>query len=160
MSTNFVTPQNIFVELDEIITQPVNRELLFLVPMVQVAWAHGIVSGREKRMVFDAAREDGIDVKDPLNDTLNEWLIYQPSRRFFDECLEQLRQILQEMTVKDRESAKSKLISRCTKVAGIAGDERLDTDGYISAEELQTLARIMDIINYRAQKPLAEMRKL
>ena len=37
------------------------RALLFLIPLVQVAWAHGGVSPREALCIFEAAREDGID---------------------------------------------------------------------------------------------------
>ncbi len=134
----------------------IEQRHLFLVPLVQVAWGHGIVSTREKHLIYKAAREDGIDERHPLNDTLGDLLINQPSRRFFDDCLEQLSEILFRMTVSERGRNRSKLISRCTQVAEVTGDERFDTDGGISDEERQSLAYIISGLEYRPPKAAAD----
>jgi hypothetical protein len=131
----------------------IEQKLLFLVPLVQIAWSHGIVSTREKRLIFDAAREDGIDERHSLNEKLGEWLVYQPSRRFFNDCLNNLADVLRQMTNKEREQKKSKLLSRCVAVAAVAGDERFDDDiGNISAEERQSLRQILGTLDSSPQK--------
>ncbi len=61
--------------------------LLFLVPLIETAWAHGAIARNEKQLIFTAAREEQIDEKHPLNGTLDELLIYQPGQQFFDGCL-------------------------------------------------------------------------
>lgn len=118
------------------------RRLLFLAPLVQVAWSHGVVSTRERYLIFKAAREEGIDERSPLNETLHEWLIYQPSRRFFHDCLEKLGNTLREMTVHDRGEQRKKLLARCRNIAQVSGDEHFDFGDGISVEERRLLAEI------------------
>lgn len=129
------------------------RKLLFLAPLVQIAWSHGIVSTGEKRLIFNAAREDGIDERHPLNEKLGEWLVYQPSRKFFNDCLNNLAENLRQMPNKERERQKSKLLSRCIAVAAVTGDERFDDDiGSISAVERGLLTQILETLDCRPQK--------
>ena len=133
----------------------IEQRLLFLVPLVQVAWSHGIVSTREKHLIFEAARADGIDERHAHNDTLDKWLNDQPNRQFYSDSLERLSGILQQMTVRNRESERSKLLSRCTRVAAVTNDERFDCDGSISAEERGLLAQIVAGLDYHPPKAVA-----
>lgn len=117
------------------------RALLFVLPLIQVAWAHGAISPREALTIFAIAREDGIDATHWFNEKIDSFLVYQPSIRFFDEALGVIKETLSGMTVKEREAAIAKLLSRCEKVAASAGDRSpMDVDHRISAEE----RRVMD----------------
>ena len=123
-------------------------QLLFLTPLVQIAWAHGAISPRERQLVFEAARAEGIDERDPLNDRLADWLINQPSRKFFDDCLELINERLRQMTVKEREARKSEILARGTGVAASAGGKSLmDIKHHISPEERETLNKISAAMN-------------
>ena len=123
--------------------------LLFLVPLVQTAWAHDAISAREKRVIFDAARREGVDERSPLNETLGDWLMYQPGKRFFDECLRLIEEQLREMTVKEREQARKQIYKRCHAVAAASGDaRRADVRHFVSPEEEQSLAGIAEAIGY------------
>lgn len=123
------------------------KTLLFLIPLVQTAWAHGAVASREKHLIFEAARQDSIDARDPINDTLEKFLIYQPSRDFFDECLSLINQILSQMPVKERSKMRLKIITRCQAVAASAGDKSpMDINNHISAEEKFLLERYKEIL--------------
>lgn len=133
----------------------IEQRLLFLVPLVQVAWSHGIVSTREKHLVYEAARADGIDDQHAHNDILSKWLNDQPNRQFYNDSLERLSGILHGMTVRNRESERSKLLSRCTRVAAVTNDERFDCDGSISAEERGLLAQIVAGLEYHPPKTVA-----
>ena len=135
----------------------IEQRLLFLVPLVQVAWSHGIVSKREKHLIFEAARADGIDERHSHNNTLDKWLNDQPSRQFYNDSLERLSAILHRMTVRERESEREKLLSRCTRVAAVTNDERFDCDGSISAEERGLLAQIVAGLDYRPPKIVGGM---
>lgn len=122
--------------------------MLFLMPLVQMAWAHGAISPREKQIIFEAAREENIDERHALNDTLDQWLVYQPSRRFFDECLSLIKNTLQAMTVKEREQKRDKIFERCRRVASAAGDKSLmDVNHRISPEEKELLTTMMQSLN-------------
>ena len=117
--------------------------LLFLMPLVQMAWAHGAISPREKRVIFDAAREEGIDHRSSLNDTLDKWLVYQPSRVFYVDCLGLIKTTLQTMTVKERGKKRDKLFERCRTVAASAGGKSLmDVNHHISEEERELLTEL------------------
>ena len=127
--------------------EELENELLFLMPLVQTAWAHGAIAAREKHLIFEAAREDGIDERDSINDRLDNYLTNQPSLNFFHECLSKIAGILQAMTVNERESLKSKIIKRCRNVADSAGgNSKMDVSAFTSAEERATLAQIGEAI--------------
>jgi len=120
-------------------------QLLFLVPLVQTAWAHGAIARSEKNLIFEAAREDEVDARSPLNDQLDYWLVYQPSRQFFLECLDEIMAVLQCMTVREREAMKTKIINRCHRIAGSAGgNHSMDVSSFISPEEEETLLEIAE----------------
>ncbi len=124
-----------------------DTSLLFLIPLVQMAWVHGAISPREKQVIFDAAREEGIDHRSSLNDTIDNWLVYQPSRQFYDECLLLIQTELQSMTVKERDQKRNKLLTRCQTVAASAGDRSpLDVNHRISLEEKELLAELKEIL--------------
>ena len=121
--------------------------LLFLMPLVQMAWAHGAISPREKRVIFDAAREEGIDHRSSLNDTLDKWLVYQPSRSFYVDCLGLIKSKLQTMTVKDRVKKRDRLLERCRTVAVSAGGKSLmDVNHHISEEERELLTELEQVL--------------
>lgn len=125
-------------------------ELLFLVPLVQIAWAHGAISPRERQLVFEAARAEGIDERDALNDCLADWLINQPSRKFFDDSLQLINEKLLQMTVKERELRKASILASGTRVAASAGGKSLmDIEHHISPEERETLNEISAMMDYR-----------
>ena len=124
--------------------------LLFLVPLVETAWAHGAIARNEKQMIFEAAREENIDEKHFLNDALDELLTYQPGRRFFDDSLSLIKSHLVAMTVKERELKLVKLIRRCREIAAAAGgNSSMDVDNFTSEEELAVLARLASELNFQ-----------
>lgn len=128
--------------------------LLFLVPLVQTAWAHDAISNREKRVIFDAARGEGIDERSPLNETLGDWLVYQPGKRFYEQCLALIDERLSEMTVKERETTRKKIYRHCHAVAAASGGtRRADVQRFVSREESQSLAAIADAIGYQTPQP-------
>lgn len=121
--------------------------LLNLMPLVQIAWAHGAISKREKHLIFSAARADSIDERDLLNDTLDDLLTYQPNRNFFDRCLDRIREELRLMTVKDRTFLRDKILDRCRGVAASAGEKTpMDVNHHISLEEKELLRRFEEIL--------------
>lgn len=124
--------------------------LLFLAPLVETAWAHGAVARSEKQLIFEAARAEGIDEKNALNETLDDLLMYQPGREFFDSCLKLIKAELASMTVKTRELKLAKLVKRCRRIAAAAGgNSAMDVDKFTSPEERAVLTRLTAELNFR-----------
>ena len=128
--------------------------LLFLIPLIETAWAHGAIARNEKHLIFTAAREEQIDEKHFLNETLDELLVYQPGREFFDDCLSLIKTELAAMTVKEREPKRAKLINRCREIAAAAaGNSVMDVDKSTSPEEREVLVRLASELNFREDSP-------
>lgn len=96
-------------------------KLLFLVPIVQVAWAEGKVTNRERRLIFAAAREQDIEENSLAYQKLADWLIERPAEEFFDESLQLIRMILQTLPREKQQESKINLFSHCTEVAAASG---------------------------------------
>lgn len=124
--------------------------LLFLVPLIETAWAHGAIARNEKQLIFTAAREEQIDEKHFLNETLDELLVYQPGQQFFDDCLSLIKSELTKMPVRERDATRSKLVSRCREIAAAAaGNSVMDVGKSTSPEEREVLARLASELDFR-----------
>ena len=139
---------NLFANIENI-NGLTNEEisLLFLTPLVQTAWVCGAVSPREKQVIYTAAREESIDERHQFNDIIDEWLNYQPSQLFFEGCLALINNSLEQMTVKERNLKKAKILARCNQVASSAGTKSLmDIDHHISPQETHLLNRLREVL--------------
>lgn len=138
----------IFANIDEI--GKLSEEeisLLFLTPLVQTAWVCGGVSPREKQVIYKVAREESIDERHQFNDVIDEWLSYQPSQIFFEDCLQLINDSLQKMTVVNRNAVKTKILERCNRVAASAGGKSLmDINHHISPNEAHLLNRLREVL--------------
>lgn len=122
--------------------------LLHLVPLIQTAWVCNAISKREKQIIYSAARKDSIDERHEFNDIIDEWLSYQPSQKFFDDCLLIISNSFQEMTVKERNSLKSKILGGCNEVAASAGGKSLmDVNHHVSLKEKKLLNKLTEFLN-------------
>lgn len=127
--------------------------LLFLIPLVETAWAHGAIARSEKHLIFEAAREEKIDEKHLLNETLDELLTYQPGREFFASCLELIKAELEKMIIAQREPIRARLINRCRRVAAVAGSNSpMDVSNFTSSEEREVLTRLVSELSFREEK--------
>lgn len=139
---------NVFTDvesIDELTEQ--EKSLLFLTPLIQTAWVCGGVSPREKQVIYKAAREESIDERHQFNDIIDEWLKYQPSQIFFDDCIALINNSLEKMTVKERNLLKTKILQRCNQVAASAGGKSLmDINHHISPNEEHLLNRLREVL--------------
>lgn len=95
--------------------------LLHLVPLVQVAWAEGDVSKRERELIFEAARLRGIEVRSAAHIKLVGWLERRPSEEFFHKTLAVIQAILHALPPEKQEGSKRDLIAYCTRIAEASG---------------------------------------
>ncbi|HWQ32997.1 MAG TPA: hypothetical protein VNQ79_09080 [Blastocatellia bacterium] len=95
--------------------------LLYLVPLVQVAWAEGGVSRSERELILKAARLRGIEPGSAAYERLTEWLDERPSEEFFERTLRLISTMLQALPPEEREADRRDLVAYCTRVAEVSG---------------------------------------
>jgi hypothetical protein len=132
--------------------------LLHLVPLVQVAWAEGRVTKRERLLILEAARLHGIEESHPEYERLQGWLDFEPIPEFFDKSLGLIRAMLHTLPAHLREAARHDLISLCTRVAEISGGEMRFSGGgrRICDQELEIVKRIAIELSREKQQELLD----
>jgi tellurite resistance protein len=135
-----VADTEILQDLQELGYTPETVSLLYLVPLVEVAWAEGGVSDRERELIVEAARARGIEAGSTADALLTEWFTTEPSEQVFERNLRVIRAILAARPEAEREASRSDLLSTATAVAEASGGVL----GFraVSPEERALLARI------------------
>ncbi len=124
-------------------------ELRKVVPLVEVAWADGTITQRERQMIFDSLVGMNIPDSEENLRTLANWLDLRPDDSFFAEALHEIRNEIAAADPDAGTKQKYDIISRCTLVAEASGGEI----GFVSAgvricdEEIQTVKQIARILN-------------
>lgn len=135
-----------------------SEELLKLVPLVEVAWADGRVTKKERKLIFDSFFDLGIR---PTNDNIQRllsWLKLSPNGDFLHRSLESLKERFESLSEDERAKEKYTLISQCTLVAEASGGTSEFPAGgsRICNEEIVAVKRIASILNgafVRGKKP-------
>jgi hypothetical protein len=114
--------------------------LLHLVPLVQMAWAEGSVSDRERDLIVEAARARGIEAGSAADAQLAAWLTTRPSQALFDQTLRAIRTILEAGTSDARDASQRDLLAHLTTIASASGG--ILGFGKVSPEEQEVLSRV------------------
>lgn len=136
-------------ELQEVGVTPDNLALLHLAPLVEVAWAEGEVTRRERELILAMAERRGVAADDRAYQLLTEWPNVDPGAEFFDRADRGARALLDTMEPTAREAAKKDLVKSCTLVAEAAGG--ILGMVAISPEERQALKHITSRLTEKQQ---------
>lgn len=139
--------------------------LLYLVPLVRVAWSEGRITRRERLLITEVARLHGI-APDTLADArLQGWLTFEPTAEFYENSFASLRGLLALLPSEKSRASRRDLISLCTRVAEASGGERDFVAGgsRICPEEVATIKRVTaelhsEDVNDAAERQRAENR--
>ncbi len=96
-------------------------ELLYQVPLVQVAWASGDVTVREREWVLKLAELRGVSPESRAYQQLCDWLERRPSEEFFQTSLRIIGYLFDTLSEKERLTARVNLVNFCTRIAVISG---------------------------------------
>lgn len=133
--------------------------LLFMVPLVQVAWAEGFVQAGEKRVILRYAEGFQIENDEENLRQLAIWLDERPSDEFCDESLEDLQIILVNIPAKKAAYLRGILQTGCIEVANAAGEiGLLRSRSRIQREEKELLKELGDRLGLRIQAVLNPVR--
>ena len=92
-----------------------------LAPLVQVAWAEGEVTDREREKVLRIATERGIDPSSPAYAQFQGWLRKRPADAIFDTAVEAIKTGLSVLTPAERADRIKWIVDACREVASASG---------------------------------------
>lgn len=95
--------------------------VLYLVPLIQVAWSDGNVSPIERDKVLEIARLHGIKAGSAAHERLRAWLSERPSHWFFETCLRGIKAMLADRPSLEAQALRRDLVWYCTRVASASG---------------------------------------
>lgn len=116
--------------------------LLELAPPLQVAWADGSVSTRERELLLRIAAREHVAQNSPAHVQLGTWFDHRPSAHLFGASLHAIRGILSSLQPEIRASLRRKLINDCRTIAAASGG-LLGWSRAVSNEEQQIVERIV-----------------
>jgi len=115
--------------------------LVYLVPLVQVAWADGGLTAREREHIETAAHGRGIEVGSGADRQLLEWLHTPPPDEFFRGTLQVVRRLLDALPAAERATKQRELLVSCYGIAA-ASRGLLGLAREVSKAELAVLKTI------------------
>ena len=92
-----------------------------MAPAVQVAWAEGAVSDRERETLLRLARERGVEAGSPAHAQLQEWLRVRPMDQLFDAALEAIKTGLSVLPPAEHADRVKQIVEACRQVAAASG---------------------------------------
>jgi hypothetical protein len=128
-----------------------------LAPLVQVAWAEGKVTDRERDTVLRLAAARGVEAGTPAHAQLLKWLQERPSDELFDTAVEVIKDGLALLAPGEREERLKRLVQACQEVAEASGGlaKVLGLASGVSGEEeglLEAIAATLRGERLRAQE--------
>ena len=116
-----VADAQLLADLQELGYTPETISLLHLVPLVQMAWAEGHVSMRERDLIIEAARARGVEADSAADAQLKGWLASRPSEALFTTTLRAIAAMLASRPESEREAGRADLMSYLTSIASASG---------------------------------------
>ena len=95
--------------------------LLELAPPIQVAWADGSVSTRERELLWKIAAREHVAQGSPAYAQLGMWIDQRPSTDLFEASLRAMSDILNSLQPDARAALRRKLIADCAAIAEASG---------------------------------------
>ena len=119
--------------------------LLDLIPLVEVVWADGNVSIRERDVILEAALRRGFSYGDPAYRQLVAWLAAKPTDALFRASLRALSVALLNLPLNAQNDFRQRLLDGCRRVAAVSGGI-WGRGGTMSAAERRSLANIAEML--------------
>ncbi len=110
--------------LEDLFQMGLDRETvvaLTLFPLVQIAWADGFPSTKDRTAVLDSVHEAGICEGTPCHRMIEEWLNHRPSSRLWSDWSVYAKSVCGKISPQARESLKTQTLTRAKRVASASG---------------------------------------
>lgn len=116
---------------------------LLLVPLVEVAWADGVLEERERKAVLEAAANTGITPGRASYDLLERWLDERPDGRLLEVWGEYVVGVASRLDEQGRHTLHDEILGNARRVAEAAGGI-LGFGNKVSEQERAVLNRLED----------------
>lgn len=134
-------------ELELLGFTPDTLSLLPIVPLVQVGWAEGGVTGAERAQIVAVARTRGITPGSPADRLLDDWLARQPPETVFKHATRLIRAMLAAHSGEMHDLSADDLVRYCEAIAAASGG--ILGIGKVSVEEREALRQIAEQLQTR-----------
>jgi hypothetical protein len=148
-ATTGVADAQLLQDLQELGYTAETISLLHLVPLLQMAWAEGNVSMRERDLIIEAARARGIESGSAADQQLAGWLAKRPSEELFTTTLRAIRAMLESRPEAERQAGAKDLLSYLTSIATASGG--VLGFGAVNDEERAVLARVTQELDKKSK---------
>ncbi len=92
-------------------------ELLHMLPLVEVAWASGVMTEKHRAAILKVARMRGIQENSLSDEKLMQWIDEKPSDELFGASLRAIRLILEALPPEERKHERDDLLAHCNQIA-------------------------------------------
>jgi hypothetical protein len=116
-----IQDESILDKLAELEIRPGTWAALALIPLVEVAWADGRVSEKERRAVLSAAEANGIAKGSAAHELLESWLGARPDPRFLEAWGAYIVEICSNLSAAERSALESEILERAIQVGKAEG---------------------------------------
>ena len=116
-----ISDTEIIDKLAELGIAPDTWAALSLIPLVEVAWADGRVSEKERRAVLSAAEANGIAKGSAAHELLESWLGVRPDPRFLEAWGAYIVEICSNLSAAERSALESEILERAIQVGKAEG---------------------------------------
>ena len=115
-----------------------------LAPLVQVAWAEGKVTDRERETIQRLAAGRGVEDGSPAQAQLLEWLRVRPADVLFETAIEAIKSGLSALPPDEREARITRIVQACREVSEASGGiaKALGVGSGVSTEEKSVLEAV------------------
>ncbi len=115
--------------------------VLFLIPLLQVAWSDGGIADRERALLLEAARAHGVTEGTPAHAKLSEWLAAPPPPQLVERALQVIRDLMAFQSAGARQHTTDRLLNACERIASASGGF-LGLGSKISPDEAAVMKRV------------------
>jgi hypothetical protein len=129
---------DLLARLAELGIRPETLAALTLIPLIETAWADGVMHEKERDAVLHGATTSGISLGSASYRLLELWTIERPACEIGEIWREFIAAITESLNVRQLTALRSKVIGRAWAVANAAG-AFLDATPSVSAEEQAVL---------------------
>jgi hypothetical protein len=121
--------------------------LLPLVPILQVAWAEGVITPAERVLIIELARHRGIEEGSPADQQLAEWLAHRPSPDVFSRAGRLIAAMLTAGAGTAQDLSADDLVKYCESIAAASGG--ILGLGKVSSSESAAIEQIKNALKNR-----------
>lgn len=95
--------------------------VMSLFPIVEVAWADGVIDQRERTVIAELAKTIGLEKDSPAYEYLTKWLDEKPELAWLDLWTEYVKALCAKMKPDDKALLKATVLGRARVVAEVSG---------------------------------------